>query len=65
MLKNEAWLLRIVKSCRDFGISQIHIIQLLQNEGKSALAPNISRDLKKLESRQLVVKKGSVYIPLV
>ena len=57
--------LRIVKSCRDFGISQIDIIQLLQNEGKSALAPNISRDLKKLEGRQLVVKKGSVYFPLV
>ena len=43
------------------GISQINIIESLQNEGKSALAPNISRDLKKLELRQLVIKKGSMY----
>ena len=57
--------LRIVTSYKDTGISQINIIESLQNEGKSALAPNISRDLKKLESRQLVIKKGSVYYPAV
>ena len=57
--------LRIVTSYKDTGISQINIIDSLQNEGKSALAPNISRDLKKLESRQLVIKKGSVYFPAV
>ena len=55
--------LRIVKSCRDFGISQMDIIQLLHKEGKSALAPNISRDLKKLESRKLLEKKGKIYFP--
>ena len=57
--------LRIVTSYKDTGISQINIIESLQNEGKSALASNISRDLKKLESRQLVMKKGSVYFPSV
>ena len=55
--------LRIVTSNKDTGISQINIIESLQNEGKSALASNISRDLKKLESRQLLMKKGSVYYP--
>ena len=57
--------LRIVTSYKDTGISQINIIDSLRNEGKSALAPNISRDLKKLESRQLVIKKGSEYYPAV
>ena len=57
--------LRIVKSCRDFGISQMDIIQLLHKEGKSALPPNISRDLKKLESRKLLIKKGKIYFPVV
>ena len=57
--------LRIVTSYKDTGVSQINIIESLQKEGKSALAPNISRDLKKLESRQLVMKQGSVYFPAV
>ena len=57
--------LRIVTSYKDTGISQINIIESFQNEGKSALPSNISRDLKKLESRQLVIKKGSVYFPAV
>ena len=45
------------------GISQMDIIQLLHKEGKSALAPNISRDLKKLESRKLLETKGKIYFP--
>ena len=57
--------LRVVTSYKDTGISQINIIESIQNESKSALASNISRDLKKLESRQLVIKKGSVYYPAV
>ena len=57
--------LNIVTSHKDSGISQIHIIESLQNEGKSALAPNISRDLKKLENKKLLVKRGSVYFPAV
>ena len=53
------------KSFKDFGISQMDIIQLLHKEGKSALPPNISRDLKKLESRKLLIKKGKIYFPVV
>ena len=58
-------ILKIVTAYKDIGISQTHIIDSLKKENKSALAPNVSRDLKKLENRKLLMKKGSIYFPVL
>ena len=58
-------ILKIVTAFKDIGISQTHIIDSLKKENKSALAPNVSRDLKKLENRKLLMKKGSIYFPVL